>query len=80
TACTDIVFTSQKEPAFSTYKLSSLKKDKKLGIYFESGRIYDETIALLLFNCPDPGCEVVCSGGWKELKQHVKEAHQSVLW
>jgi uncharacterized C2H2 Zn-finger protein len=39
----------------------------------------DDTLALLRFNCPEPACDAVATG-WKDLKNHVQQAHNLVLW
>lgn len=57
-----------------------MKTDKKLGIYFENGAIYNATLKLLHFNCPQSGCQTVCSGGWQDMKNHVKKSHNLMLW
>ncbi len=74
-----MIFSSSQEKPFHQYQLQALKRDKKLSIYFEKIEIYNQTLDLLLFNCPSSGCNVVCNGGWQELKNHVKKAHSSVL-
>lgn len=62
-------------------KIQLLKggKDDKLGIHFEEPQLRHFTLALLAFNCPDPGCKVVCKG-WTDLKSHAKQSHDRCLW
>lgn len=76
-----VIFTSSPVAPFSSYKLSELPaKDQRLKIYFDSLEIYEETMILLRFNCPDPNCDVACANGWGELKRHVKSKHGMLLW
>lgn len=41
--------------------------------------MFTETMSLLLFNCPEPSCSVVCSGGWQDLRNHIKKTHSGLL-
>ncbi|PKI85808.1 hypothetical protein MVES_000632 [Malassezia vespertilionis] len=52
--------------------------DEKLAIYFERQRDYEDTIALLHFNCPNERCERM-STGWADLKAHAKRDHSRLL-
>lgn len=45
-----------------------------LGMSFDSRETQDKVLGLLKFNCPKKGCGVV-AGNWKELKNHVHDAH-----
>ncbi|CAO3566360.1 unnamed protein product [Mortierella alpina] len=53
--------------------------DRKLNVYFEDQEMYEDTMVLLRFNCPDPTCEVACPDGWNQLKSHVKKVHKLTL-
>lgn len=53
--------------------------DKKLDIRFESELIHQDTKLLLQYNCPDPKCDISCSG-WNELKKHANNDHNLQLW
>ncbi|KAG9319080.1 hypothetical protein KVV02_003763, partial [Mortierella alpina] len=53
--------------------------DRKLNVYFEDQEMYEDTMVLLRFNCPDPTCEVACPDGWNQLKSHVKKTHKLTL-
>ncbi|KAI8897057.1 hypothetical protein BC833DRAFT_527513 [Globomyces pollinis-pini] len=79
TDCQTVIFTDHANQLFSTFNTTSFKRDKKLGIYFQTPVMYDETMVLLSFNCPDPECSTVCGGGWADLTNHVKKAHKSLL-
>ncbi|KAI9304703.1 hypothetical protein BJ944DRAFT_202278 [Cunninghamella echinulata] len=52
--------------------------DKKLDIRFESELIHQDTKLLLQYNCPDPKCDISCSG-WNELKKHANNDHNLQL-
>lgn len=53
--------------------------DSKLGVWFETRDIMEDTLDLLRFNCPDRHCREICSG-WVDLKRHVRSAHDRNLW
>ena len=76
-----MIFTRDAEKAFQDYNLQSMAYfDRKLNIYFEDQEMYEDTMVLLRFNCPDPTCEVACPDGWNQLKSHVKKVHKLMLW
>ncbi|KAJ3258451.1 hypothetical protein HK103_003573 [Boothiomyces macroporosus] len=79
TECPQVVYTDDHDSEFSTYNLRNMNSDRKLGIYFKSKEMHDKTLELLAFNCPDKECTSVCGGGWNELRNHVKKAHDSLL-
>ncbi|KXS13605.1 hypothetical protein M427DRAFT_45557 [Gonapodya prolifera JEL478] len=71
-----VVYCKDSTRSFSSFPPRQLPfSDPKLGIRFDSQDVYDDTMVLLRFNCPDPGCEVACPAGWKEIKRHVREVH-----
>ncbi|KAL2916574.1 hypothetical protein HK105_204007 [Polyrhizophydium stewartii] len=74
-----VVFRSKSLQPFESFDLSVLKKDERLSIYFETPQIYDETMVLLRFNCPEADCPKFCAGGWGELKNHVKTEHHLLM-
>ncbi|KAG0266124.1 hypothetical protein BGZ95_003108 [Linnemannia exigua] len=75
-----MIFTRHPEKAFQDYNLKSMAYyDRKLNIYFEDQEMYEDTMVLLRFNCPDPTCEVACPEGWNQLKSHVKKVHKLML-
>jgi hypothetical protein len=45
-----------------------------LGMSFDNRDTQDKVLGLLKFNCPKKGCGAV-AGNWKELKNHVHDAH-----
>ncbi|KAJ3335913.1 hypothetical protein HDU93_004084 [Gonapodya sp. JEL0774] len=75
-----VVYCQDKDRSYATFSPRDLPRfDSKLGIRFDSLDVFDDTMILLRFNCPDAGCEVACPGGWKDLKRHVREAHGKQL-
>ena len=52
--------------------------DEVLGIRYEKKEIYDDTVLLLRYNCPDPTCDLAC-WGWPDLHRHVKTVHHKVM-
>lgn len=68
--------TSKRYEDFSSDNFSS--SDDNLGIRYENSDIFEDTVLLLRYNCPDPGCDVACLG-WPDLHRHVKSVHQKVM-
>lgn len=54
------------------------QSNKDLGIKFEKQEIYDDTVLLLRYNCPDKDCEQALYG-WPSLHNHVKSVHHKVM-
>ena len=52
--------------------------DNILGIKYEKKEIYDDTVLLLRYNCPEPDCDIAC-WGWPDLHRHVKSVHHKVM-
>lgn len=52
--------------------------DSSLGIKYEKSDIYEDTVLLLRYNCPDESCDVACLG-WGDLHRHVRSAHKKVM-
>ncbi|KAJ3272607.1 hypothetical protein HK104_004429, partial [Borealophlyctis nickersoniae] len=75
-----VVHTRSSTKQFGDFTLSTLPAcDKRLSIYFDDLEIHEDALILLRFNCPDPNCDVACSGGWPELKNHVRKTHGMVM-
>ncbi|KAF9961621.1 hypothetical protein BGZ72_002712 [Mortierella alpina] len=75
-----VIFSRDAEKPFQDYDLKAMAYfDRKLNVYFEDQEMYEDTMVLLRFNCPDPTCEVACPDGWNQLKSHVKKAHKLTL-
>ncbi|CBQ69886.1 conserved hypothetical protein [Sporisorium reilianum SRZ2] len=74
-----LIFTSSSTKNFADFKPSDIPyTDKRLPISFESKEALEETALLLRFNCPDPNCEVACTG-WKDYKAHVRREHNRLV-
>lgn len=74
-----LIFTSSHSKHFSDFTPSDIPyTDKKLPISFETKEALEETVLLLRFNCPDPNCEVACTG-WKDYKAHVRREHNRLV-
>lgn len=41
--------------------------------------IFEDTVLLLRYNCPDEDCDVACLG-WPDLHRHVKSKHNKMMW
>ncbi|KND02372.1 uncharacterized protein SPPG_02842 [Spizellomyces punctatus DAOM BR117] len=80
TELAEVVYTKDGDTVFQDFDLRAMPAhDKKLKIYFDEPEIYEDVMILLRFNCPDPGCDVACAGGWRELKDHVRKAHGMLM-
>lgn len=53
--------------------------DENLGIQYEKDEIFEDTVLLLRYNCPDEDCDVACLG-WPDLHRHVKSKHNKMMW
>lgn len=49
-----------------------------MGIRYEKQEIWEDTVLLLRYNCPDAECDAACLG-WPDLHRHVKSAHGKVI-
>ncbi|KAI7874230.1 hypothetical protein K492DRAFT_174733 [Lichtheimia hyalospora FSU 10163] len=75
-----VIFTKDEEKPYDSYSLNDTPfVDKKLGLRFEEKQVYQDTMLLLQYNCPDPECDIACDGGWPELRKHVKKTHDRFL-
>ncbi|CAO3594541.1 unnamed protein product [Absidia cylindrospora] len=74
-----MIFTKDPVKPFEAFtKKDIFYTDKKLDIRFEDKLTHQDTILLLQYNCPEPNCDVACSG-WGELKKHTNKEHHLVL-
>ena len=74
-----LIFTSSSTKPYSSFTPSDTPfTDRKLPISFETKEALEETVLLLRFNCPDPNCEVACTG-WKDYKAHVRREHNRLV-
>ncbi|KAF7966741.1 hypothetical protein HWV62_37215, partial [Athelia sp. TMB] len=74
-----VIFTTSPDAEFLSYTPDSIPyKDSKLGIFFETQAMMEETLILLRFNCPDSSCDYI-GAGWGDLKLHVRGVHGKML-
>ncbi|KAE8152406.1 hypothetical protein BDV25DRAFT_137854 [Aspergillus avenaceus] len=74
-----VLFTNDHTKRFEDFKASDFtQKDDNLGIKYENNEIFEDTVLLLRYNCPDTDCDVACLG-WPDLHRHVKSKHGKVM-
>lgn len=75
----NVIFTDDAEKRYEDFQPSDFdKQDKNLGISYEKPEIFEDTVLLLRYNCPDQDCDVACLG-WPDLHRHVRSLHQKVM-
>jgi hypothetical protein len=75
-----VIFTDDPNKCFEDFTSSDLvRTDDNLGIKYEKDEIFEDTVILLRYNCPDHDCDVACLG-WPDLHRHVKSRHGRVMW
>lgn len=75
-----VVFTDDPVKRFEAFtKTDFARQDDNLGIKYEKDDIFEDTVLLLRYNCPDQDCDVACLG-WPDLHRHVKSKHGKVMW
>lgn len=75
-----MIFTDDPNKRFEDFKSTELSRtDSNLGIKYEKDEIYEDTVILLRYNCPDKDCDVACMG-WPDLHRHVKSKHGRSMW
>ncbi|KAK4500150.1 hypothetical protein PRZ48_008336 [Zasmidium cellare] len=79
TEAANVIFTDDPEKRYEDYQTSDFfRNDQNLGISYEKPEIFEDTVLLLRYNCPDEGCDVACMG-WPDLHRHVRSVHQKVM-
>ncbi|KAJ6607239.1 hypothetical protein B0H10DRAFT_2178547 [Mycena sp. CBHHK59/15] len=74
-----MMFTASADALFASFVTDQIPwKDAKLGIFFETQEMMEETLLLLRFNCPDSECDYI-GNGWGDLKLHVRATHGRLL-
>lgn len=74
-----VIFTDDATKRYEDFVPSDFsQKDDNLGICYENPEIFEDTVLLLRYNCPDPGCDVACLG-WPDLHRHVRTVHHEVM-
>ncbi|PGH10639.1 hypothetical protein AJ79_05353 [Helicocarpus griseus UAMH5409] len=74
-----VIFTDDPAKRYEDYKDKDfIRTDDNLGIKYETNDIFEDTVLLLRYNCPDDECDAACLG-WPDLHRHVKSRHQKVM-
>lgn len=74
-----VIFTDSPDKRFEDFADdNTLQVDANLGIKYEKPEIFEDTVLLLRYNCPDETCDVACLG-WPDLHKHVKNIHHKVM-
>ncbi|KAJ6066704.1 uncharacterized protein N7446_003741 [Penicillium canescens] len=74
-----VVFTDDPARRFEEFqKKDFARTDENLGIQYENDEIFEDTVLLLRYNCPDEDCDVACLG-WPDLHRHVKNKHGKAM-
>lgn len=74
-----VVFTDDANKRYEDFADTEFQEvDDTLGIKYEQKEIYNDTLLLLRYNCPDHDCDVAC-WGWPDLHKHVKGVHHKML-
>ncbi|KAJ7453217.1 hypothetical protein FB451DRAFT_1145061 [Mycena latifolia] len=74
-----MVFTPSPDALFGSFDTATMPwKDAKLGVYFETQEMMEETLLLLRFNCPDAQCDYI-GNSWSDLKLHVRATHGRLM-
>ncbi|KAK2754232.1 hypothetical protein FQN54_007111 [Arachnomyces sp. PD_36] len=74
-----VIFTDDPARKFEDFSESDfVRSDDNLGIKYERDEIFEDTVLLLRYNCPDEDCDVACLG-WPDLHRHVKSKHGKVM-
>ena len=74
-----VIFTDDASKRYEDFTASDFQQvDDVLGIQYEQKEIYDDTLLLLRYNCPDDDCDIAC-WGWPDLHRHVRGVHHKVL-
>ncbi|OCK82466.1 hypothetical protein K432DRAFT_293170 [Lepidopterella palustris CBS 459.81] len=74
-----VIFTDDATKRYEDFSINDFSSsDDNLGIRYENTEIFEDTVLLLRYNCPDSSCDVACLG-WPDLHRHVKTVHQKVM-
>ncbi|KAF2429938.1 hypothetical protein EJ08DRAFT_734659 [Tothia fuscella] len=70
-----VIFTDDTERRYEDFQDGKFFKiDPNLGIKYDKAEMYEDTLVLLRYNCPNEDCDVACLG-WPDLHRHVKNVH-----
>lgn len=79
TEAATVIFTDDGEKRFEDYQESDFyRTDANLGIAYEKPEIFEDTVLLLRYNCPDESCDAACLG-WPDLHRHVRSVHHKMM-
>ncbi|KAF2166414.1 hypothetical protein M409DRAFT_54765 [Zasmidium cellare ATCC 36951] len=79
TEAATVIFTDDPEKRYEDYETTDFfRTDQNLGISYEKPEIFEDTVLLLRYNCPDESCDIACMG-WPDLHRHVRSVHQKVM-
>ncbi|GAB7353308.1 hypothetical protein MBLNU459_g3806t1 [Dothideomycetes sp. NU459] len=74
-----VIFTDDAVKRFEDFTDADFSSvDPNLGIRYEQQDIFEDTVLLLRYNCPDPSCDAACLG-WPDLHRHVKSVHHKMM-
>ncbi|KAI9739764.1 MAG: hypothetical protein M1834_006484 [Cirrosporium novae-zelandiae] len=74
-----VIFTDDPTKKYQEFQSTDFaKEDETLGIKYENEEIFEDTVLLLRYNCPDQDCDIACLG-WPDLHRHVKNIHHKVM-
>ena len=74
-----VVFTDDASKRYEDFKDAEMTRiDNNLGIKYDKNEIFEDTVLLLRYNCPDKECDVACLG-WPDLHRHVKTKHGKIM-
>lgn len=75
-----MIFTDDPTKNFEDFASTDFSRtDDNLGIKYEKDEIFEDTLLLLRYNCPEKTCDVACLG-WPDLHRHVKSKHGKMMW
>ncbi|CAI7672489.1 unnamed protein product [Penicillium bialowiezense] len=74
-----VIFTDDPVRRYEDFKKNDFARtDENLGIEYENDVIFEDTVLLLRYNCPDEDCDQACLG-WPDLHRHVKTKHNKMM-
>ncbi|WEW61370.1 RING finger domain-containing protein [Emydomyces testavorans] len=74
-----VIFTHERAKRYEEFRDEDFARtDDNLGIKYETREIFEDTVLLLRYNCPDKDCDIACMG-WPDLHRHVKSKHGKVM-
>ncbi|KAI9717538.1 MAG: hypothetical protein M1812_004679 [Candelaria pacifica] len=74
-----VIFTDDASKRYEDFSEADFgRSDDTLGIKYEKAEIFEDTVLLLRYNCPEPSCDIACLG-WPDLHRHVKSTHGKIM-